>query len=156
MGVFLGLSNIPPSYCVPTWWSRSSEVLHYLHVEKPKQGFSAAIYLETLPCLCNSLKANNSTKLAVPLDNANLVTHLLWMCPARWQRQYGLMEKSTPVSTRALVLVLKKIECMLNLMTCPLARISQKGLRQRAKMESVDSRLPKKWKRAQQKALYPF
>ena len=32
------------------------------------------------------------------------------MCPVKWQRQYDLMENSTPVSTRALLKVLENIE----------------------------------------------
>jgi hypothetical protein len=32
------------------------------------------------------------------------------MCPAKWQTQYDLMEKMTPVNTRALLLILEKIE----------------------------------------------
>eukprot|EP00804_Cyclotella_cryptica_P023910 CCRYP_010028-RA/>CCRYP_010028-RA protein AED:0.35 eAED:0.68 QI:0/0/0/1/0/0/6/0/715 len=41
-------------------------------------------YLETLPCLYNSPKANQATKKILPLDDADLATHLLSMCPAKW------------------------------------------------------------------------
>jgi len=59
-----------------------------------------------LPCLYKSLKANQATKQVLPLDDADLVTHLLCMCPAKWQTQRNLMEITTPVSTKALLLVL--------------------------------------------------
>jgi hypothetical protein len=32
------------------------------------------------------------------------------MCPAKWQTQYDLMENTTPISTRALLLVLENIK----------------------------------------------
>eukprot|EP00804_Cyclotella_cryptica_P007310 CCRYP_002540-RA/>CCRYP_002540-RA protein AED:0.40 eAED:0.74 QI:0/0/0/1/1/1/3/0/281 len=67
-------------------------------------------YLETLPCLYYSPKANQATKKVLPLDDADLATHLLRMCPAKWQTQYDLTENTTPVSTRALLLVLENIE----------------------------------------------
>jgi hypothetical protein len=67
-------------------------------------------YLETLPCLYYSPSANQATKQVLPLDDADLTTHLLRMCPAKWQTQYNLTEKTTPVNTRALLLILEKIE----------------------------------------------
>jgi hypothetical protein len=39
-------------------------------------------YFETLPCLFNSLKANQATKTVLPLDDTDLATPLLHMCPA--------------------------------------------------------------------------
>ncbi len=44
-------------------------------------------YLEMLPCLFYSPKANPTIKEVFPLDDADLATHLLRMCPARWQAQ---------------------------------------------------------------------
>jgi hypothetical protein len=67
-------------------------------------------YLETFPCLFNSPMANQATKKVLPLDDAGLATHLLCMCLAKWQTQYDLTENTTPVSTRALLLVLENIE----------------------------------------------
>ena len=67
-------------------------------------------YLETLPCLYYSPKANQTTNEVLPLDDADLATHLLCMCPARWQTQYDLTENTTLVSTRTLLLVLENIE----------------------------------------------
>jgi hypothetical protein len=56
-------------------------------------------YLKTLPCLYYSPSMNQATKQVLPLDDANLTRHLLWMCPAKWQTQYALMEKTTPVNS---------------------------------------------------------
>ena len=44
------------------------------------------------------------------MDDAYLATHLLHMCLVKWKTQYDLMENTTPVSTRAFLLVLKNIE----------------------------------------------
>ena len=55
-------------------------------------------------------KANKAAKKIMPLDDANLTTHLLHMCPAKWQTQYNLMENISPVSTRVLLLMLKNIK----------------------------------------------
>eukprot|EP00804_Cyclotella_cryptica_P004470 CCRYP_006868-RA/>CCRYP_006868-RA protein AED:0.63 eAED:1.00 QI:0/-1/0/1/-1/1/1/0/139 len=41
-------------------------------------------YLETLTCLYYSPKANQATKRVLLFDDANLATHLLRMCPAKW------------------------------------------------------------------------
>jgi hypothetical protein len=46
-------------------------------------------YLEMLPCLYNSPSVNQATKQVLPLDDADLATHLLLMCPAMWQTQYN-------------------------------------------------------------------
>jgi hypothetical protein len=104
-------------------------------------------YLETLPCLFNSPKANQATKKVLPLEDADLATHLLRMCPAKWQTQYELTENSTPVSTRALFLVLENIENNVKLDTKPATLTKAKGAEQKRKMESEDSRIPKKPKK---------
>ena len=67
-------------------------------------------YLKNLPCLYYSTNVNQLTKIVKSLDDANLATHLLHMCPAKWQTQYDLMEKTTLVSMQALLPILKKIE----------------------------------------------
>ena len=67
-------------------------------------------YLETLPCLFYSPKANLTTKEILPLDDADLATHLLHVCPAMWQAQYDLSKNTTPVSTSVLLLMLENIE----------------------------------------------
>eukprot|EP00804_Cyclotella_cryptica_P020188 CCRYP_010891-RB/>CCRYP_010891-RB protein AED:0.39 eAED:1.00 QI:0/0/0/1/0/0/3/0/376 len=104
-------------------------------------------YLKTLPCLYYSPKANQATKNVLPLDDAVLVTHLLRMCPAKWQTQYDLTENTTPVSTRALVLVLENIENIAELEVKPANTTKAKGADQKRKMESMDSRIPKKPKK---------
>ena len=67
-------------------------------------------YLEMLPCLYYSPSTNQFTMQVFALDDADLVTHLLCMCLAKWQTQYDLTEKTTPVNTRALLLILEMIE----------------------------------------------
>ena len=101
-------------------------------------------YLETLPCLYYSPSANQATKKVLPLDDADLATHLLRMCPAKWQTQYDLTEKTTPVNTRALLLILEKIENNAEVETKPPGTIKTKGAEGKRKMESIDSRIPKK------------
>ena len=49
------------------------------------------------------------------MDDADLTTHLLCMCPARSQTQYDLTKDTTQVSTRALLLILENIENNANL-----------------------------------------
>ena len=49
-------------------------------------------------------------KQVLPLDDTNIAMNLLCMCPAKWQTQYNLMEKMTPINTRALLLILEKIK----------------------------------------------
>jgi hypothetical protein len=53
-----------------------------------------------------------TTKQVLPLDldDTNLATHLLCMCPTKWQTQYDLKEKMTPVNTSALLLILENFE----------------------------------------------
>eukprot|EP00804_Cyclotella_cryptica_P012800 CCRYP_010557-RA/>CCRYP_010557-RA protein AED:0.43 eAED:1.00 QI:0/0/0/1/1/1/2/0/342 len=104
-------------------------------------------YLETLLCLYYSPKANQATKKVLPLDDADLATHLLRMCPAKWQTQYDLTENTTPVSTRALLLVLENIENNAELDNKPANTTKAKGADTKRKMESMDSRIPKKPKK---------
>eukprot|EP00804_Cyclotella_cryptica_P029034 CCRYP_005230-RA/>CCRYP_005230-RA protein AED:0.27 eAED:0.62 QI:206/0/0/1/1/1/3/0/428 len=104
-------------------------------------------YLETLPCLYYSPKANEATKKVLPLDDADLVTHLLRMCPAKWQTQYDLTENTTPVNTRALPLVLENIENNAELDNKPANTTKAKGADMKRKMESMNSRIPKKPKK---------
>jgi hypothetical protein len=66
------------------------------------------------------------------------------MCPAKWQTQYNLTEKTTLVSTRALVLVLEKIENNAEVEAKTPGMIKPKGAEGKHKMESMDSRIPKK------------
>ena len=94
-----------------------------------------------------SLKANSATKPVMPLEDADLATHLLRMCPVKWQRQYDLMENSTPVSTRALLMVLENIESNVELDDKPPSKDKAKGANSKRKAESNNSRNPKKAKK---------
>jgi hypothetical protein len=103
-------------------------------------------YLETLPCLYDSPSVNQATKQVLPLDDADLMMHLLHMCPAKWQTQYDLKEKTTPVNTKALLSILEKIKIMAEVGTKPPSAIKPKGAEGKCKMESVDSCIHKKSK----------
>jgi hypothetical protein len=103
--------------------------------------------LKGLSGLFKSPKANSATKLVKPLEDANIATHLLQMRTVKWQRQYNLMENSTPVSTRALLLVLEKIESNVKLNDKPPSKDKVKGTGSKQKMESSDSHVPKKAKK---------
>jgi hypothetical protein len=82
-------------------------------------------------------------KQVLPLDNSDLMTHLLCMCLAKWQTQYNLTEKTTPVNTRSLLLILEKIKNKAELETKPPNAVKPKGSEGKHKMESIDSRIPK-------------
>jgi hypothetical protein len=103
-------------------------------------------YLETLPCLYYSPRTNQATKQVLPLDGINLATHLLHMCLAKWQTQYNLMEKMTPVNTRALLLILEKIKNNAEVEAKPPSVIKPKGAEGKCKIESIDSSIHKKSK----------
>ena len=77
------------------------------------------------------------------MDDANLATHLLRMCQAKWQMQYYLTDNTTPVSTRALLLVLENIKNNTELDTKPPSMKKSKGADGKCKMELMDSRIPK-------------
>ena len=100
-----------------------------------------------LPCLFYSPKANLTSKVVLPLDDADLATHLLRMCPARWQAQYDLSKNTTPVSTRALLLMLVNIENNADLDPKLSNPNKPKGAEGKRKMESIDSQIPKKPKK---------
>ena len=85
----------------------------------------------------------------MPLDDADLVTHLLHMCPAKWQTQYNLMENTTPISTRALLLILENIKRILprSILSCPLWQ-NWKGPMGSARLSRwtpVSPRNPREW-----------
>jgi hypothetical protein len=68
------------------------------------------------------------------------------MCPAKWQTQYDLTEKTTPVSVRALLPILEKIKNNAEHDAKPPNVNKTKGAGEKCKMESSDSRIPKKQK----------
>eukprot|EP00804_Cyclotella_cryptica_P005204 CCRYP_014246-RA/>CCRYP_014246-RA protein AED:0.30 eAED:0.80 QI:0/0/0/1/1/1/3/0/373 len=92
-------------------------------------------------------KANQAPKKVLPLDDPDLATHLLRKCPANWQTQNDFTENTTPVSTRALLLVLENIENNAELDAKLSSTTKVKGDDQKRKMESMDSRIPKKPKK---------
>ncbi len=65
----------------------------------------------------------------------DLATHLLCMCPARWQTQYNLTKNTTPVSTRALLLILENIDNNANLDNKSQNSSKSKGPKGKCKME---------------------
>ena len=69
--------------------------------------------------------------------------HLLHMCLAKWQTQYNLMEKMTSVNTRALLLILEKIENNEEVDAKPPSMIKLKGADGKCRIESIDSHIPK-------------
>eukprot|EP00804_Cyclotella_cryptica_P026091 CCRYP_013953-RA/>CCRYP_013953-RA protein AED:0.44 eAED:0.77 QI:0/0/0/1/1/1/2/130/145 len=69
------------------------------------------------------------------------------MCPAKWQTQYDLTKNTTPVRTRALLLVLENSENNAELDAKPSSTNKAKGADHKCKMESIDSRIPKKPKK---------
>ena len=103
-------------------------------------------YLKTIPCLYYSPSVKQATKQVLPLDDTDLTTHLRRMCPAKWQTQYDLTETTTPVNTRALLLILEKIENKAEVEAKPPSAIKPKGAKGKCKMESIDSCIPKKSK----------
>jgi hypothetical protein len=64
----------------------------------------------------------------LPIDDVDLAAHLLHKCPAKWQTQYDLTEKTTPVNTRALLLILEKIKNNAEVETKP-PSVNQQGLK---------------------------
>jgi hypothetical protein len=68
------------------------------------------------------------------------------MCPTQWLTQYNLTEKTTPVNTWALLLILEKIKNNAEVETKPPSEMQPKWAEGKCKMESIDSRIPKKSK----------
>jgi hypothetical protein len=69
-------------------------------------------YISQLPCwyYSPSVKAN-TIPMNVPFTEADLLSHVLRMCPYAWQDQYNLHKKGgTPVDMRLLLLSLKAIK----------------------------------------------
>ncbi len=87
------------------------------------------------------------SKLAVQMDEANLMTHLMQMCPAKWQRQYCCTENLTPVMTWVQLLVLENVKSNVELDDKPPGKENSKGAKAKRKMESIDSRILKKAKK---------
>jgi hypothetical protein len=69
-------------------------------------------YVVKLPCWYYSPSYIAGMTLAnVPFTEADLVSHVLWMCPHQWQDQYNLQEKGvTPMEMHTLQASLEAIE----------------------------------------------
>jgi hypothetical protein len=64
-------------------------------------------FVAHLPCWYYSPSyATSMTPTNVPFTEANLASHVLWMCPNQWQDQYNLQEKvMTPMDMHSLQLL---------------------------------------------------
>jgi hypothetical protein len=69
-------------------------------------------YIAQLPCWHYSPSTKPSTILMnMPFTKADLVSHVLWMCPHTWQDQFNRHKKGmSPVNTQLLLLSLEAIE----------------------------------------------
>ena len=75
------------------------------------------------------------------------------MCPVKWQRQYNLMENSTPVSTRALLMVLENIESNVELNDKPPSKDKAKGADSKRKAKSMIHATPRRPRRAGRRSI---
>jgi hypothetical protein len=69
-------------------------------------------YVAQLPCWYYSPSyVNGMTPANVPFTEADMMSHVLQMCPHQWQDQYNLQEKGmTPMDMRSLQASLKAVE----------------------------------------------
>jgi hypothetical protein len=84
-------------------------------------------YVVQLPCWYYSPSYNaGMTPANVPFTEADLVSHVLWMCPHQWQDQYNLQEKGmTPIymhSLQASLETIKRVYVHVRKPTCHPAR----------------------------------
>ncbi len=80
--------------------------------EQPVEQLNA--YVAQLPCWYYSPSYSAGMMPAnVPFTEADLASHVLWMCPHQWQDQYNLQEKGmTPMDMHTLQASLEAIECV--------------------------------------------
>jgi hypothetical protein len=67
-------------------------------------------YLDLLLCLYYFDQATKLTKVVKPLDDVDIVSHILCMVPRNWQDQYELTGATVPQSVRKLLDALERIE----------------------------------------------
>ena len=79
------------------------------------------------------------------LNDSNFMMHLLLMCPAKWQRQYDLMENL--VNTKVLLLVFENIKSNVEIDDKPPSNNKAKKADAKRKGESNNSQIPKKAKK---------
>lgn len=113
-------------------------------------------YVKTLTCIYYRPKANPTIKQILPLDDVNLTTHLLHMCPSKWITQYNLTQNTTPMSTRSLVLVLEDIKNNTEADAKPLGNNNPKMIHGKREIESIDSQNPKRQKWDGLKNIVPY
>jgi len=65
------------------------------------------------------------------------------MCPAKWQTPYDLIEKTTPVNTRALLMILEKIKNDTEVEAKPPSMIKPIRLRANARWSLLTPASPK-------------
>jgi len=103
-------------------------------------------YLDLLPCLYYSNKANKSTKVVGSFNDMDLASHILRMVPSNWQDEYELSGALVPQSVRELLDVLECIE-----KAFPTDKVGEgtkgaakSGDSAKRKMVSLSDRIPKK------------
>ncbi len=71
-------------------------------------------YVAQLPCWYHNLSYVAGMMPAnIPFTEADLASHVIWMCPHQWQDQYNLQEKGmTPMEMRTLLTSLEAFECV--------------------------------------------
>jgi hypothetical protein len=107
--VFLNNTAEQEKYYLSNMLKKPQRVGIYLFV-KPVEQLNA--YVAQLPCWYDSPSYNAGMMPAnVPFSEADLASHVLWMCLHQWQDQYNLQEKGmTPMYMRSLQAFLEAIE----------------------------------------------
>jgi hypothetical protein len=103
-------------------------------------------YLDLLPCLYYSSKANKSMKVVGSFVDMDLASHILWMVPRNWQDQYELSGLLVPQSVRKLLDVLERIEkaFLTDKVGEGTKGAAKSGGSAKRKMVSFSNRIPKK------------
>jgi hypothetical protein len=98
-------------YCITNVLKKPQHVSVHQFVQHVKWLNS---YIVQLPCWYYSPSAKPSTIHAnILFTEADLASHVLWMCPLTWEDHFNLHKKGmTPVDMRLLLMSLKAIECI--------------------------------------------
>ena len=93
LGLVLCMHHVSPPAGVPLWCGRDPQVLYRENIAEAQLDFDLSVvarveqlnsFHKMLLCLYYSLKDNQATKKVLPLDDSNLVTHLIttwWRIP---------------------------------------------------------------------------